>query len=144
MKKFNPDHNIRLIDANDLVTENIKRKQSFLIKKMEFLEDQKVILKSYLANMYVVGNQICVFDLKRAKTIAKIEEWEQEFCWIKHLNQILIYQKPESNPEVVEASCSLYTIQGTFVKSVYAIKPNQFKVNPSKYKKMKKSWIYSE
>ena len=137
LKKFNLDHNIRLIDANDLVTEKIKRKQSFLIKKMEFLDDQKVILKSYLANSYIVGNQICVIDLKEAKTFAKIEEWEQEFCWINHLYQIFIYQKPESNPEVEEASCSLYTIKGTFVRSVYSLKTNQFKVNSISYNKDK-------
>ena len=133
LKKFNLN-NVQSIDDNDLIAKKIKRKQFFLIKKIEFLENDKVIVQGFLATNVIVGREIDVIDMKMAKTISKIKEWEQEFCWINHLNQILIYQKSESSL-CEEAMISLFTKEGILIKSVYSLNINQYKVNSISYNK---------
>ena len=105
-------------------------RNSFLIENIVVLGTEKMVVKIIKAEL----NEIFVLDLKANKTIAKIVMEEQEFCWLSHLNQILIYQKSESN-FAKEANCSLFTLEGILIKTVYSLNIDQYKVNSISYNK---------
>ena len=127
-KKLTNLNNVRSIDTNDFIKNKIKIRTSIVIKKTEFLGNEKVVVQYFRAPFNPVYIKILAIDSNKVKTVARIVKDEQEFCWLSYLNQLFIYQKSGSNLEGI-ANFSLFTLDGILVRSVYSLSTNQYKVN---------------
>ena len=111
-----------------------------VLEKLENIGHNKIIAK--LVQKYHI---IVIINWKKAKTIGKIEniqthDWntgEQEFCYINHLNQIFVYQQIRSkSSRLGEDKFSLFTLTGTWVRSVYSHQKDLYKLNSINYDKI--------
>ena len=59
-----------------------------------------------------------------------VNDNEQDFCWIDHLNKIFCYQK-----EFEESKFSLFSKSGNLTRCVYSLQNNVFKINSVFYYK---------
>ena len=117
-----------------------KISSKFFVKTIELISDKIVIVKSF-------DEKILVIDWNIGSILGRIEcqavilgsqfcEEEQEFCWISHLNQIFCSRKLsyERNVEV-ELKCSLFSIKGDQIRTVYSIFKSNHRVNSIVYNK---------
>jgi hypothetical protein len=63
------------------------------------------------------------------------KQQNQEFCWINHLTQIFCCQKFIEPTNEKEIKCSLFSIKGDFIRSVYSISKYNYRVNSVVYNK---------
>ena len=109
------------------------------VKKIEFIENDQVIVKTFSknANSDIFDCEtIFIIDWRKAKIISKIsieDCCDLDFSWINHLNQILVYRKYKASEE--DTKLLLFTKEGSFTKSIYSFKWNQYKVNSISYNK---------
>ncbi len=118
--------------------------RTFVIRKMDIINEDEVIVKITNYNYEIAGNvyeEIILFDFKKVKINAKIGNYDtvhQEFCWINHLNQIFCAQNKNKYPEENlngETPCSLFSKSGSSIQIAYIIKNNAYRVNDVSYNK---------
>jgi hypothetical protein len=108
---------------------NPNSKKSYVLKRMEIINDEIVIVKCF-------DEKILIIDWRIGSTVATIENInEQEFCWISHLTQIFCCQKFIEPTNEKELKCSLFSKKGDYIRSVYTISKYNYRVNSVAYNK---------
>jgi hypothetical protein len=85
------------------------------VQKLEFIGKDKVIVKTCEDK---TKYEIVIIDWIEGKIISKIkieDKYNLDFCWIEHLNQLLVYQDCDKVKKFL-----LFTINGDFVKEVFS------------------------
>ncbi len=85
------------------------------VQKLEFIGKDRVIVKTFEDK---TKYEILIVDWKEGKFISKIkieDKYNLDFCWIEHLNQLLVYQD-----YVNEKKFLLFTINGDLVRKVFS------------------------
>ncbi len=111
--------------SSNICGNNLER---LIVKKLELIDDDEAIVKT--TNRQNI-DKIMIINWKMAKTIGTIgtkDTQKQVCCWIKHLNQIVCYQKDKSKL-IKESKCSLFSKTGNIIRSVYSIDNNIHEVN---------------
>jgi hypothetical protein len=101
--------------------------ERMIIGHIELIDDEVIVKTTNKHNI----DKIMIMNWKMAKTVGMIGNLDiikQEFCWIKHLNQIFCYQKDKSKL-IKEAKCSLFSKAGNLIKSVFSIDNEIHEVN---------------
>jgi hypothetical protein len=110
---------------------NPNSKKSYVLKRVEIINDEIVIVKCF-------DEKILIINWKIGSILATIEIInEQEFCWINHLTQIFLCQKFIDPTNEKELKCSLFSIKGDYIRSVYSISKYNYRVNSVVYNKDK-------
>jgi hypothetical protein len=111
--------------SSNICGNNLER---LILKKLELIDSDEAIVKT--TNQQNI-DKIMIINGKMAKTIGIIgteDTQKQVCCWIKHLNQIVCYQKYKS--KLIKVSkCSLFSKTGKKIRSVYSIDNNIHEVN---------------
>jgi hypothetical protein len=84
------------------------------VLKLEFIEKDKAIVKTCKNN---TKYEILIIDWFKGTIISKINienEYHLDFCWIEHLNQVLVHQDYVNAKKFL-----LFTINGYFVKEIF-------------------------
>ena len=131
--KILKNFNLNLISTTDrnqviIKTENL----CYIFLKLETIGNNEVIVK-----IRPHSDKILIINWNICKIIGRIENqeiWRQEFCWIDHLNQILVYQRNRSS-SVQDAIFSLFTNTGNLVRSVFSLRNYPYLVNSVAYNK---------
>jgi hypothetical protein len=94
--------------------------ERLFVRKIELINDEEVVVKTSTRENI---EKLMIMNYAKAtivSIIANEDIQKQEFCWIKHLNQIFCYQKKKSKL-IKEANCSLFSKSGNLIRSVYLI-----------------------
>jgi hypothetical protein len=112
--------------STNIYGNNIER---VIVREIGIINDDEVILK--ISNRQNI-EKIMIINWKMVKTIGVIGNsniQKQEFCFVKHLNQIFCYQK-EKTKLIKEAKCSLFSKTGNLIRtlSIHLIDNNIYDV----------------
>ena len=102
------------------------------VQKIEYIGKDRVIVKTFEDK---TKYEILIVDWKEGKFISKIkieDKYNLDFCWIEHLNQLLVYQD-----YVNEKKFLLFTINGDLVREVFSENAIEHIVSAISYNKEK-------